>query len=99
MMKTENIIPVLMDTKTACRFIGVGISLFKQLDADGSIPESVRLHSRKLYPTTHLKLWAENGCPARTSEKWQEILDNLPLSRQTPAVRKAGASSSSEGKL
>ena len=66
-----------MDAKTASKFCGVGLTLFRQLDVVGKVPECVRLNSKKLYVTRQLEAWAINSCPARDTEKWQKILSEI----------------------
>ena len=69
--------PALMDGKTASRFCGVGLTLWRQITATGGNPEPIRLHSRVLWPTRLLEAWALHGCPARDTEKWRQILNKI----------------------
>lgn len=63
--------PILITGVAAAEFIGVGKSLFYQLDASGALPAPVRLHKKRLWSVELLKLWVGNDCPSRDSEQWK----------------------------
>ncbi len=68
---------LLFDEETAATACGIGKTLFRQLDADGSLPEPCRLHTRKLWSARQLELWCILNCPPRTSEIWKKALQSL----------------------
>jgi len=69
--------PILLRAKDAARLCGCGLSLWYQLDATGQNPQPITLNSLKLWPYEHLRTWAANGCPSRTSPQWQAVLDQI----------------------
>ncbi len=66
--------PLLVNAKSAAHLCGCGLSLWYELAAAGQTPQAVKLHSKKLYSYNLLKLWTDNGCPARDSVAWAELL-------------------------
>lgn len=68
------LIPFLIDARTAARLCGVGLSLWYELVATGQTPQAAKLNSKKLWSYNLLKLWADAGCPRRDSAEWQELL-------------------------
>ena len=73
-MKAKDLKSALMDAKTASRFCGVGLTLWKQLNITGRAPEPIHLNSKVFWSTRQLELWAITGCPSRDSETWQTII-------------------------
>ena len=67
----------LLDEKSAAGVCGIGKTLFRELDKDGSVPEPSRLHSRKIWSARQLEIWCVIGCPARSSEKWRDMLKKI----------------------
>jgi len=66
--------PILVDSKTASRCCSMSVSLWNQLSSAGRTPMPAELNSKKLWSYRQLQLWADAGCPSRTSEKWELIL-------------------------
>ena len=77
----NSLCPILLDEETAASVCGIGKTLFRQLDKDGSVPEPSRLHSRKVWSVRQLEVWSILGCPARNSDMWREMLKNF---QETP---------------
>ena len=74
-MKDElNIQPILLDSRQAASACGLSLSLFYALDAEGKLPQGCKLHSKKMYSVARLRLWADNGMPARDSDKWAALI-------------------------
>ncbi len=65
--------PILISGVSAAKCLGIGKSLFYQLDASGALPAPVRLHGKRLWSVELLKLWANNGAPGRDSTEWAEL--------------------------
>ena len=74
--------PFLLDVKMGAKRCGIGVTLFRQLDADGSLPEACKLHTRKLWSNRQLEIWSILGCPARNSEIWREMLESFKKTSQ-----------------
>jgi len=74
-MDKVNIPVIALDSKAAAAALGISLSLFYQLDAEGKIPMGQKIHSKKMYSVRQLKLWADNSMPCRTSPEWQSILE------------------------
>ena len=61
--------PILLDARSAAAALGVGRTLFYQLDACGRIgPRPVKLGKRSLWARAELEDWVAAGCPPR--EEW-----------------------------
>lgn len=68
---------ILLDVELAAKACGIGATLFRQLDKDGSVPEPSRLHTRKIWSARQLEIWCVIGCPARNSEQWRDMLKKI----------------------
>ncbi|MHC4584739.1 MAG: hypothetical protein ACYS3N_09425 [Planctomycetota bacterium] len=75
MKNSGTIKPALMDSQTACRFCGCGLTLWRQLVTTGRTPEPIRLNSKALWSTHQLELWSLHNCPSRDSAEWRKILE------------------------
>jgi hypothetical protein len=73
----ENLIPLLVDARTAARLCGCGLSLWYSLDSKGAVPQSIVLNSKRVWSFDQLRLWATSGCPSRDSAEWATILARL----------------------
>ncbi len=70
--------PLLLTAKESCKLCSCGLSLWYEMDAAGEVPQSVRLHSKRLWVREHLVLFTRYGCPHRNSDQWKQILRELP---------------------
>jgi len=61
--------PLLLSDTQAARVLGIGRTLFLQLDSSGRIPQAVRLGKRKLWRTRELESWVDMGMPNR--DQWR----------------------------
>jgi hypothetical protein len=68
---------LMLDSKGAAAACSTSLSLWARLDAEGATPAAVKLHSKRMYSVELLKLWARNGCPHRSSDRWQALLRRL----------------------
>jgi len=56
--------PLLVDAREAARLLGIGKSLFYQLQATGRLPPPVRLGRAVRWHRETLIRWCEIGCPS-----------------------------------
>ena len=62
--------PLLLGADDAAKCLGIGRSLFLQLDDTGKIPQAIRLgEKRKLWNYNELRAWVDAKCPHR--DRWQ----------------------------
>ena len=71
MLNATNIAPILLSAEDAARALGIGRTLFLQLDREGKIPMGHNLGKRKLWSRKELEAWADAGMPTR--QNWLEI--------------------------
>jgi len=63
---------LLVDAKDASRLLGIGRTLFLQLDNSGRLgPMGLKLGKRRLWVVEELRAWVDAGCPIR--ERWQKM--------------------------
>ncbi len=65
--------PLAVGADDAAALIGIGKSLWHELDSSGRIPAPVKLGARCVWPVGELRAWLSAGAPAR--EQW-EVLKN-----------------------
>lgn len=71
-----SVAPILVDSKTAARLLGVSRSTLDSWDSAGLCPAPVRLGGRVLWSVDKLRDWAQAGCPSREqSEKLRKGVD------------------------
>jgi len=75
--KPPEVAPILVDSKTAARACGIGVSLWNSLSSAGRTPQPVKLNSKNLWSYSLLQLWAESGCKSRTSPEWLQLLEKM----------------------
>jgi len=72
-IESLGLIPALLSTEAAARFLGIGRTLFCSMVSDGRMgPLPVRLGNRTLWRRRELSAWVDGGCPVR--ERWLELL-------------------------
>ena len=64
-----NITPLLLGAEQAAAVLGIGRSLFLQLDDTGRVPQAIKLNKRKLWNYNELRAWVDAKCPHR--DRWQ----------------------------
>ena len=63
------ITPLLLSAGDAPRVLGIGKTLFLQLDDTGTVPQAIKLgNKRKLWRYDELRAWIIAGCPQR--DRW-----------------------------
>lgn len=79
--------PLLADAKTASRLLGIGRTLFLQMDNSGRLgPMSLKLGKRRLWSVEELRAWVQAGAPRR--EIWMKLKEEQsePVLRSTRHV-------------
>ena len=71
MTNANNIPPILLSSTDAAQALGIGRTLFLQLDREGKIPMSHKLGTRKLWSHKELGAWVDAGMPTR--KNWMEL--------------------------
>ena len=76
--------PLLADAKSAGRLLGIGRTLFLQLDNSGRLgPMVLKLGKRRLWVVEELRQWCMAGAPRR--ELWQK----MKAEQSEPVLRRA----------
>lgn len=79
--------PMAVNGKDAARLLGIGRTLFLQMDNSGRLgPMGLKLGKRRLWSVEELRAWVNAGCPIR--ERWQQIKSEQkkPVLRRTRDV-------------
>jgi len=64
--------PLLVDARDAARLLGIGRTLFLQLDNSGRLgPLGLKLGKRRLWSVEELRAWVQAGAPRR--EIWMKL--------------------------
>ena len=64
-----NMTPLLLGAEDAAKCLGIGSSLFLELDGQGRGPQAIELGAkRKLWRYLELTAWTNAGCPHR--DRW-----------------------------
>lgn len=61
--------PLLLGAGNAAKFVGVGKTLWYQLNSEAKIPAPIRLNKRVLWRRDELHEWTDSGCPLRN--EWE----------------------------
>ena len=60
---------LLLDAGDAAKIVGVGRTLWYQLNSEAKIPAPIQLSKRVLWRRSELLKWADAGCPIRA--EWE----------------------------
>lgn len=64
--------PALLTAETAAQLCEVSLRTWRRLEAEGNVPNPVRVGGRiKRYRRTEVLAWVEAGCPSR--EQWESV--------------------------
>jgi len=64
--------PLLVGAAEAAELLGIGRSLFYELNSTGQLgPKCIRFGRRRLWKFAELKSWVEANCPSR--ERWMMV--------------------------
>ena len=65
--------PLLLGAGNAAKFVGIGKTLWYQLNSEAKIPAPIKLNKRVLWRRDELHEWADAGCPLRTDWESRNI--------------------------
>jgi predicted DNA-binding transcriptional regulator AlpA len=69
-VEAQLVIPLLLGADDAAKCLGIGRSLFLELDGQGRVPQAIKLgDKRKLWRLAELTAWTNAGCPHR--DRWK----------------------------
>ena len=64
--------PILVSAEDAARLLGMGKTLFYELNSSGQLgPMAVKFNTKTLWSRKELQKWVDAGCPSRV--KWEKI--------------------------
>lgn len=63
--------PLAVNGQDAARLVGVSGRSWRRLDAQGLVPQALRVGGSKRWSVAELRGWIEAGCPARA--RWVQL--------------------------
>ena len=61
--------PLAVGAEEAAALCGIGLTLWREMDAAARIPAPIKLGARCVWPLAELRRWMDAGCPDR--ERWE----------------------------